>query len=237
MTIQRYSRAARRFHSAVYAVTLLLLLTGGLLLVGREGQPSPIAVVTGVPDVTLHVWLGWILLLLAVLPFLVGWRGVIAFVRETLRYDRGDAAWLLRWPVAVFSGRFGRHEGHFDPGQRLANLAIVGLLGLLIGTGVALVFIHGGPLFGLLATVHRLATIVFAVTIAGHIVIAAGILPGYRGAWRSMHLGGNLRLDTARRLWPGWLERTDVSAAQPRRRPAGSLPGPGVSRPGGPPRD
>lgn len=217
MTLERYSRSARRFHAAVYTVTLLLLLTGGLLLVGREGQPSPLAVVTGIPDVTLHVWLGWVLLLIGVLPLLLAWRGVLAFVRETLRYDRGDLAWLLRWPGAVLTGRFGRHEGHFDPGQRIANVAIVGLLALLVATGVAFVFIHGGPLFGLLATIHRVATIVFAVTIAGHIAIAAGILPGYRGAWRSMHLGGHLRLDTARRLWPGWTERTDVTAPRAHR--------------------
>lgn len=67
-----------------------------------------------------------------------------------------------------------------------------------------------------LGAVHRVATIAFTMAIAGHIVIAAGVLPGYRGAWRSMHLGGRLRLDTARRLWPGWTERaveeTDAEA-------------------------
>jgi len=33
------------------------------------------------------------------------------------------------------------------------------------------------------------------------------VLPGYRGVWRSMHLGGRLHADVARRLWPAWLER------------------------------
>lgn len=207
MTIERYPRSARRFHAAVYVVTLLLLATGWLLLTGREGEPSPLASLTGVPDVTLHVWLGWVLLALAVLPMLLAMRGVVAFVRETLRYDRGDLRWLLRLPKAALTGRFARHEGHFDPGQRLANLAIVGLLVVLIATGVALVFVDAGPLFAILAAAHRISTVAFSVVIAGHIVVAAGILPGYRGAWRSMHLGGRLRLDTARRLWPGWTER------------------------------
>ena len=57
MTIERYPRSARRLHAAVYIVTLLLLTTGWLLLIGREGEPSPLAALTGVPDVTLHVWL------------------------------------------------------------------------------------------------------------------------------------------------------------------------------------
>ena len=67
--------------------------------------------------------------------------------------------------------------------------------------------IHAGPGFAVLATVHRLATIAFTIVIAGHVLVAIGILPGYRGVWRSMHLGGRIRLDTARRLWPGWTER------------------------------
>jgi formate dehydrogenase subunit gamma len=207
MTIERYRRSVRRFHTAVYVVTLLLLASGGWLLTGREGQPSPIARVTGIPDTELHVWLGWALLAILVLPLPFAMRSVIGFVRETARYDRGDVGWLLRWPVGALTGRFRRHEGHFDPGQRLANIAIVGLLVVLIGSGVGLVFVHVGPLFAVLAIIHRVATFAFTIVIAGHILIAAGILPGYRGVWRSMHLGGRLRLDTARRIWPGWTER------------------------------
>jgi len=44
--------------------------------------------------------------------------------------------------------------------------------------------------------------------ILGHVLVAIGVLPGYRGVWRSMHLGGHLREETARRVWPGWTERT-----------------------------
>jgi cytochrome b subunit of formate dehydrogenase len=219
MTIERYRRRTRRLHTAVYVVTLLLLATGWWLLAGREGQPTPIAIVTGIPDVELHVWLGWALLAIGILPVAFAMRGVIGFARETLRYDRGDVGWLLRWPIGVITGRFGRHEGHFDPGQRLANIAIVGLLVLLVGTGIGLVFIHVGPLFAILAVLHRLATIAFTVVIAGHILIASGILPGYRGVWRSMH-GGRLRLDTARRIWPGWTERETSDAGRGSREPS-----------------
>ena len=80
--------------------------------------------------------------------------------------------------MAAFTGRFRRHEGHFDPGQRLANVAIVGLLALLIVSGVGLVVVHSGSLFAALNFVHRLSKIAFTVVIVGHIVVAAGILPG-----------------------------------------------------------
>jgi formate dehydrogenase subunit gamma len=207
MTVERYPRSARRYHTAIYLVTLLLLATGWWLLTGREGQPSPIARLLGVPDVQLHVWLGWALLIMALLPLPFAIRGVKTFVRETVRRDKGDLRWLIRLPAAIVTGRFPPHDGHFDPGQRIANLAIVVLLVVLVGSGVALVFIHAGPLFAIAAAIHRVATVAFTIVIGGHIVVALGILPGYRGVWRSMHLGGRLHLDTARRLWPGWTER------------------------------
>ncbi len=222
MTIERYPRSARRFHTAVYAVTLLLLATGWWLLAGREGQPTPIARLTGIPDVTLHVWLGWALLLIVVLPLAFAMRGVMSFVRETLRYDRGDVGWLLRWPIGVLTGRFRRHEGHFDPGQRVANVAIVGLLATLIATGIGLVLVPAGPAFAVMAVTHRVSTIAFTIVISGHVLIAAGILPGYKGVWRSMHLGGRLRVETARRVWPGWTDRTLAA------KPAGSDASPTV---------
>jgi cytochrome b subunit of formate dehydrogenase len=211
MTVERYPRSARRYHTAIYVVTLLLLATGWWLLAGREGQPSPIAQVTGIPDARLHVWLGWGLLVAAVAPLPFAIPGIVAFARETFRYDRGDLRWLVRLPLAIITGRFPRHEGHFDPGQRIANVAIVALLVVLVLSGVALVLIHAGPLFALMALIHKLATYAFTIVIVGHIVVALGILPGYRGVWRSMHLGGRLHLGTAKRLWPGWTARQEAN--------------------------
>lgn len=223
MTLERYPRSARRYHAAIYVVTLLLLATGWWLLAGREGNPSPVARLTGIPDAVIHVWLGWALVFVALLPLPFAVRGLVAFVRETVRHDRGDLRWLARLPLAIVTGRFPRHEGHFDPGQRIANVAIVGLLAALVASGVALVVIDAGPAFAIAAAVHRVATIAFTIVIVGHIVVALGVLPGYRGVWRSMHLGGRLKVDTARRLWPGWTERhlgEASSAAPPARRPA-----------------
>jgi hypothetical protein len=39
------------------------------------------------------------------------------------------------------------------------------------------------------------------------VLVAIGVLPGYRGVWRAMHLGGRVSVETARRLWPAWAER------------------------------
>lgn len=205
--VMRYSRGARWFHAAVYLTTLALLFTGWWLALGREGEPSPPARLTGVADAELHTWIGWAMALVVAAGVILGARGAATFARESVRFDRGDARWFVRWPAAVFTGRFGHHDGHFDPGQRIANVVLVVLLAALVGSGVGLAVIAGGPSFLWLTRIHRWSTYAITPVLAGHILIASGVLPGYRGVARSMHLGGKLRADVAQRIWPGWAER------------------------------
>ena len=208
--LERHGRRARWFHAATYLVTIPTILTGLWILTGGEGHPSPLARITGIGDTELHVWLGRALAVLVLALFLGGPRAIVPFVRETLRHDGGDGRWWVRLPAAVVTGRFARHEGTFDPGQRLANVAIVGGLLVLTGTGLGLTIVHGGSSFVAMATIHRWSALVVTAAIAVHVFVAAGILPGYRGVWRSMHLGGKLPAEVARRLWPGWFERAEA---------------------------
>ncbi len=122
--------------------------------------------------------------------------------RETARVDRGDGRWFLRWPWGAATGRFAPHRGHFDPGQRIANLAFVATLGTLIVTGVAMTTLSGGPTFATMVRIHRGATYVLTALVVGHVLVVSGVLPGYRGAWRAM-VSGRVTRATARRLWPG----------------------------------
>jgi cytochrome b subunit of formate dehydrogenase len=206
--LTRHPRRVRWFHAAIYLLTIPLIWTGGWLLFGEEAHPSFLARAFGVADVRLHVLVGRVFALLILGVIVVGWRGVRTFVRETFRRDAGDAAWWIRWPRAVFTGGFARHEGTFDPGQRVANVLIVGGLIVLTASGIALTVLHGGPVFAWLAKIHLWTAVIVTPVILGHVLVAIGVLPGYRGVWRSMHLGGRVREDTARRVWPGWTERT-----------------------------
>ena len=130
----------------------------------------------------------------------------------------------------MLTGRFARHEGVFDSGQRIANLAIViGMLVLVI-TGVGLATLHGGHLFARLAKIHKWTAIAMTPVLLGHWLIASGVLPGYRGVWRSMHLGGGVREETARRLWPGWTEERTPFPANASRDPKDSVDRTSVER-------
>src|SRR6266540_3068188 len=181
--VERYRRPARWFHALAYASVLVLLGTGWWLLAGREGRASPLALLAGA---------------------LLGTRAIPPFVAESLRLRRSELGWFTRWPAAVFTGRFGWHQGRFDPGQRILNVTLILGLIVLVGSGAGLAIVHGGPTFVLLAMVHKWTTYPVTALIVGHVLIASGVLPGYHGVWRSMHLGGRLDVRVARRLWPAW---------------------------------
>jgi cytochrome b subunit of formate dehydrogenase len=202
--VERYRRPARWFHAVIYVSVLILLATGWWLLAGQEGSPSPLARLTGMSDISLHKLVGWVLAGAALAGVLLGIRAVPSFVAESVRLRRSELGWFARWPGAVFTGRFGWHQGRFDPGQRLLNITLILGLAALIGSGVGLVLVHGGPVFVVLAQVHQWTTYVVTALILGHVLVASGILPGYHGVWRSMHLGGRLDARVARRLWPAW---------------------------------
>lgn len=213
--VVRYRRAARLVHTATYLVTFVLLATGWWLRAGREGQESFLARLLGWSDVTIHKRAGWALVVVLGIACTFGVRAVVTFVRETLRVDRGDGSWFLRWPRGALTGRFARHRGHFDPGQRLLNLAFVATFGVLIVTGIGLTTIHGGPEFAALARLHLVATYVLTGLVVAHVLVAVGVLPGYRGAWRSMHLGGRAPVATVHRLWPRSAEADDPPGGEP----------------------
>lgn len=200
--VVRNNGRTRAFHGALFLVTTVLLATGWWLRSGREGRPSALADVLHTPDTEIHRTAGWVLVGLVATGVTLGIRAAWTFVRETARIDRGDARWFGRWPVGVITGRFAPHRGHFDPGQRLANVAFVATLATLIGSGVALTTLSGGSTFATMVRVHRAATVVLTALVIGHLVVVSGLLPGYRGAWRAMVGRGRVRAGTARRLWP-----------------------------------
>lgn len=212
--IQRYNRLTRWFHAGTYVLTLVLLFTGWWLWRGEEGRRSVLAQAVDLSDVELHRRAGWALAGLAAAGLTLGARASLTFVRETLRVDRGDGCWLALWPRGAVSGRFGPHRGHFDPGQRLANLVFVATLGTLLASGIALTELHGGPTFAWVARLHRIASYALVPVTLGHVLLALGILPGYRGAWRAMHLQGRVPERTVRRLWPATLEEPDAAAEE-----------------------
>ena len=200
--MQRYSRAARWFHALVYLTVLSALVTGWWFVL--DGYHNPLL---ALPDTTIHELAGLALIVVTLAYCAVRIRRTGRFVRDSTTFRPGDTRWLAGWPRAAVTGRFRSHDGRYDPGQRIANLVMIGLLVVIALSGVAmLVLPDGGSGVGAFE-IHRWAAYAVTPVLVGHIVIASGALPGYRGVWRSMHLGGRLPRPVAQRLWPGWTSR------------------------------
>lgn len=201
--VQRYGRAARWFHAAVYVTVLVALGTGWWFVLNRYERP-----LLGLPDTAIHELAGLLFALVCVVQLVLRFGAVRAFLRESLQHDDGDVGWFRGWPKALVTGRFPRHGGRYDPGQRLANLVILGTLATIALTGFAMLLLSlPQPWADLMVDLHTWATFIFTPVVLGHVVIASGVLPGYRGVWRSMHLGGRLPREVAERIWPEWAIR------------------------------
>ncbi|HEX5096862.1 MAG TPA: hypothetical protein VFX21_12640, partial [Acidimicrobiia bacterium] len=95
----RNNRRTRLLHTGTYLVTTALLYTGWWLRTGHEGQPSVLSRWFDRPDVEVHRKAGWILVAIGAMAITIGIRGTFTFVRETVRVNRGDGRWLVRWPL------------------------------------------------------------------------------------------------------------------------------------------
>jgi cytochrome b subunit of formate dehydrogenase len=227
--LPRNGRRARWLHALVYLTTAFLAYSGFAVL--AEGHPGLASVLGGhVPAATLHRWVGYGLLVVAVLVVVVWWRAAGRFLIDSVEFRRSDLSWFAGYPRMALTPRrpasAPHHFGHFDPGQRVFNLLLVLALVVLGGTGVVL----GMPerflpaVFGWSLRVHKVTTWVLIGLVLGHLLLASGVLPGYRGVWRAMHRDGRVPAATARRLWPQWAggpRATKRADAGQTRQPAG----------------
>jgi cytochrome b subunit of formate dehydrogenase len=194
----------------LYLLTFLLLFSGAAVF--GEGNRTLEGVLGGhVAAARWHRWLGYALLAAGGLVLLLRPRACARFVVESVRFRRSELGWFGSYPAFLFRpfrNRPARHEGHFDPGQRLFNLLVLLSLIALSSTGVLMSFPRAfvPAVFAWSLRAHRAATWALAAGVTGHVVVASGILPGYRGTWRAMHGRGRVPQELAERLWPRWEE-------------------------------
>lgn len=209
----RNAAPARRLHTAMYLLTAFLLLSG--VAVTGEGIRELERLLGGhVAAAAGHRWVGLALIAGAAAVVAARPRSVARFLVESLRFRRVEARWFLTWPAFLLRPDRhtpARHEGHFDPGQRVLNSVVVGAFLVLAATGVVMTVprLVVPAVFGLSLRLHRSATWVLAASVAGHLLVATGMLPSYRGVWRAMHRGGTVPGDLARKLWPRWAEEAE----------------------------
>jgi formate dehydrogenase subunit gamma len=214
--VLRNGPGARGLHTALFLAAGFLFLSGMAIM--GEGVPELQSLLGGhVATGRWHRWvgLGIVITVVLLLP-LVRPHAALTFLRESIRFSTPDLRWFRSFPgvaLGVSGHRPPWHGGHFDPGQRLFNLTLVAAFLALSVTGVLMTFPDRfQPLvFAWSLRIHRIATWLFVALAAAHIFVALGVLPGYRGVWRAMLGSGRVDRSLARRLWPGWVERTEAA--------------------------
>jgi formate dehydrogenase subunit gamma len=213
---------ARRLHAAVYLLTGFLFLSG--LAVLGEGRPAIEALLGGhVAAARWHRWVGFGLMGLGVLVAVLRPGTSTWFLAESARFGRRDLVWFVRHPRFLLRpARYAsaRHDGHFDPGQRVFNVVVVVSLLVLAVTGAVMSFPQRfvPVAFAASLQIHRAITWVLGIAVAGHLVVVSGLFRGYRGVWRAMHSDGRVRITLAQVLWPEWAR--DQEGGRPPERPA-----------------
>jgi formate dehydrogenase subunit gamma len=180
-----------------------------------EGSPALEALFGGhLSTARWHRWVGFGLLGFGVLVAVVRPGPSAWFLFESVRFRRKDLGWFSRYPSFLLRpARYppAPHDGHFDPGQRVFNVLVVVSLVALAATGAVMSFPDRflPAAFGASLRIHRAATWVLGIAVAGHLVVASGVLPGYRGVWRAMHRDGRVPAALGELLWPKWARRQE----------------------------
>lgn len=222
--VLRNAWRARGLHTALFLAAGFLLVSGVAFL----WEVFAVQDLLGghVAAARWHRWVGMgLVVTLGLLVPLLRPRAVLTFIRESIRFSRPELRWFRSYPgfaLGLSRHTLPRHGGHFDPGQRLFNLALVAAFLALSVTGVLMAFPDRfQPLvFAWSLRIHRIATWLFVALAAAHILVASGLLPGYRGVWRAMLGSGRVDRSLALGLWPGWVERVDAVDAADRVAPA-----------------
>ena len=192
--VDRFTRTERAIHWSYTALFLVLLATGLVLWV-----PS-LSVAVGQRDVVrrLHIVTGLALVPVPVAIALAGnRRAVRRTLREVDRFDRDDAAFLLRRPSA---------PGRLNGGQKL-NAVWSGVAALLfLASGVVQwQWTRFSPGWRSGASeLHDLLTVASAVVLAGHVYLSV-LHPSTRHSLRGI-VGGRVRRDWAAVHHPRWVE-------------------------------
>jgi len=193
--VLRFSLTERIFHWTMALPYLLLLGTGGLLLVERHFSREFVAIEL---LVDLHRYAGLALPIGLFLVFLGGDRRVLLEnARLALRWSASDAKWLALAPVANFLEIALPKAGKFNAGQKV-NLALQMILIPVFAVTGIWIWIASGAL--LPWYVHVAAFAIATPLVAGHLFLAL-VHPDTRTGLSGV-FSGRVDADWARHHYP-----------------------------------
>ena len=202
--VARFGATERRLHTAHATAFGVLLFTGFVLYLPFLAQifsDRPL-----MKSVHLVAAVGWVTALVLVL--VLGDRAALRRTRREIeRFDADDLLFLRRRPAAA---------GRFNGGQKAHAIVQAGLAVLFTVSGVLLWLGERNTELRLPGAIalHDAATLLVAVLVAGHIVMAIGRPASLEGIWR-----GTVPESYAAEHHPRWRPAAAAAAAAARARP------------------
>ncbi|MGI8492942.1 MAG: cytochrome b/b6 domain-containing protein [Acidimicrobiales bacterium] len=214
--LPRFDRVERFVHWLNAALFAVLILTGATLYF------APLMAAIGRRDLVqnIHVYSGIALPVPLALAVVGRWgRGLRADIARFNRWSDDDKRWLRR-AVARRGRRAQFHDGirvgKFNAGQKLNASFVVGLIVVMLGTGIVMEWYHPYPLAWRTGAtlVHDWLSLAAVVVIAGHICLALADRESLQSMWR-----GTIARSWAERHAPGWIAELEESGLTDRRTP------------------
>ncbi len=206
--VQRFCRTTRWFHWT-FALSFLCLAASGSLLLGRAELAigaEDVALLIEVHKITAIVFL--------TAPWLIGLSGDrrawLRDLSETARFGRDDLVWLARQPLAMLGKAELPAQQKLNAGQKLNALAVAGISGAMIVTGIHL-WREPGSFLALV--VHVSGFLAWIPAFCVHIFMAV-INPGTRPALRAI-LFGDVDREWAAHHHARWLASIERDESTP----------------------
>jgi len=184
MKLQRFNPTERIFHWAFAVPVLLMATSGGMIILASLGI---ISTISKEELLFLHTRIGFVLIILPVLVYLLGDRRTLQRnLGEIFRFSTSDRRWLAMNFISLIKSEVELPpEGKFNGGQKVNAMMMMALLLTLCVSGLTMLLLKGA----LVANVfHVFAFVLFTALLPGHLYLAT-INPSTRHALKGMTRG------------------------------------------------
>lgn len=185
MKIIRFTKTERLLHWSFAVPVILLVVTGVAMIAVSAFGLSP--AVNKEAVVSIHVALGFVLIIMPALVFLAGDRNrVMENLKDIMSVNAPDRMWLKAAFLKLFKKKTYLPDcGKFNAGQKLNTLLTMTLIVLLAATGFSMLIMKGALISNI---VHASLSLIFLCSFTGHLYLAF-IHPPTRHALRAITSG------------------------------------------------
>jgi len=204
-TVERFKKRTIWFHWIHTTAFLLLIITGAILFFPGLGSAAAGGATRIIHHVAAVVFIGGAILYIPLNP-----KMALQFVKDTLKWGKGDVEWLKAAPDYYFGGAEEKMppQEHINTGQKMWQAVVLSTGVVFLVTGAIMWFARGSVSEGVFQwcmVFHSLAFIVALAMLFVHIYLGA-LHPRMTESLRSM-LNGKISITYAKHHYGKWYDK------------------------------